>query len=294
MQHQDGSAQTAFIGFGEASSAFVAGWGVARPATIRAYDIKTETAPSRDAMYARYKDHQVDGAETVQEALAGSAMVFSLVTADQSLAAAEAAAAHIEAGTLWLDCNSCAPDTKGKAADAIEAAGGHYVDVAVMAPVHPQRHLVPLLVSGPHAAAAAAALRLLGMRPEIAGPSVGQASSIKMLRSVMIKGLEALTAECFLAARRAGVEAPVLASLEASDPDIDWLARSSRNLERMVLHGTRRAAEMHEVAATVAGLGLNAGMSSATAGWQDRIGGLGVDAGEDRLIERLDRILAAL
>ena len=58
----------------------------------------------------------------------------------------------------------------------------------------------------------------LDMRPRVIGDKVGDASAIKMIRSVMIKGLEALTAECLLAARRAGVADAVLASLQNSDP----------------------------------------------------------------------------
>src|SRR5690606_20334542 len=107
----------------------------------------------------------------------------------------------------------CAPQTKQAAAKVIDGAGGRYVDVAVMAPVYPKRHLVPLLLAGPHAENAAETIKQLGMRPETTGTNIGDASSVKMLRSVMIKGFEALTAECFLAARRAGVEEAVLASL---------------------------------------------------------------------------------
>lgn len=284
----------AFIGFGEAAGAFVTGWAAARPATLSAFDVKTHQPAQRPAMQARYDRHDIAGADGPAGALHGAALVFSLVTADQALDAAADAAAHIGAGALWLDCNSCAPDTKIQAAQIIEAAGGRYVDVAIMAPVHPKRHLVPMLVSGPHADSAIRALQALSMRPQLAGDRVGQASSIKMLRSVMIKGMEALSAECFLAARRAGVEEQVLASLEGSDPDINWRARASYNLKRMAVHGGRRASEMREVAATVSALGVPNAMSAASAHWQDSVAGLGVDPGPDDLALRLDRILAAL
>jgi len=129
------------------------------------------------------------------------------------------------------------------------------------------------------------------MRARVAGRTVGEASSIKMLRSVMIKGMEALTAECMLAARRAGVERSVLASLQASDPGIDWTARSAYNLERMMVHGTRRAAEMAEVAATLRDLGLPDRMASAIADWQRQIGALDLADTEPSLEVRADAIL---
>ena len=163
-----------------------------------------------------------------------------------------------------------------------------------MAPVHPKKHHVPLLVSGPHEGRAEAILKSLGMRPTVVGGGIGGASSVKMLRSVRIKGLEALTAECFLAARKAGVEEAVIASLQASDPGIDWARRGSYNLERMIVHGTRRAAEMAEVVATVEALGLPARMAHATENWQATIGAMGLEGGEDHLAARADRVLGQI
>jgi len=95
-----------------------------------------------------------------------------------------------------------------------------------------------------------------------------------MIRSVMVKGMEALTAECFLDAASAGVTDRVAASLAASTPGTDWLARADYALDRMMVHGLRRAAEMEEVVATLDGLGTGSAMSRATTGWQQRIGEL--------------------
>ncbi|MCC2113418.1 MAG: NAD(P)-dependent oxidoreductase, partial [Hyphomicrobiales bacterium] len=238
--------------------AFVDGWGAGRTFPITAYDIKTDHASADISArkFTDYREHGVDGAGTSHDAVAGVGIVFSTVTADQALVAAEAAAPHIVAGTLYLDCNSCAPETKRRAAAVIDAARGRYVDVAVMAPVHPRLHKTPLLVSGPHAATALDALNKLDMAASIATGDVGKASSIKMIRSVMIKGLEALVVECVLAGRRAGVDEIVLDSLEATYPGFDWKRRAAYMLERVMVHGVRRAAEMREVARTVDDLGL--------------------------------------
>lgn len=294
MQNIGNPKKLAFIGFGEAAQAFLSGWPVEAQGRTSAYDIKSETEEGAAEMAERYARAGVSGEACSEDALRGAGVVFSTVTADQALVAAEVAAAGLAEGALWLDCNSCAPQTKRAAASKIEAACGRYVDVAVMAPVHPKRHLVPLLVSGPHAAAGIAELEALGMQPRFAGDEVGQASSIKMLRSVMIKGMEALHAECFLAARRAGVEEAVIGSLEVSDGNVPWRTRGAYSLERMMVHGGRRAAEMREVALTVEALGLGGEMARATALWQDRIAELGVDPGEVELMPRLDRLLAKL
>ena len=278
----------ALIGFGEAACAFATGWGTTLAPQLSAYDIKA------DNIAARVEALGILCHAAPKMALAGADVALCLVTADQALAAAVACAPHVSPGLIWLDGNSCAPGTKRKAAAVSDGAGGRYVDMAIMAPVHPDLSRTPALLSGPHAGAALSALAALNMRLSIAGPAVGDASTIKMLRSVMVKGFEALTAECLLAARRAGVEEAVVASLEASDPGWNFRQRGSYNLERMLVHGTRRAAEMREVALTLRDMGLSGRMAAASAQWQDDIGGLGADAGPDDLARRLDAVLDRL
>ena len=146
-----------------------------------------------------------------------------------------------------------------------------------MAPVHPLGRKVPLLVAGPHAEAGAETLTAIGFtNVRIVGASIGAASAIKMIRSVMIKGLEALTAECLLAAEAAGVREEVLASLDASERARPWAERGTYNLERMIVHGGRRAEEMAEVVKTLDALGTGSAMARATTERQRAIGALGV------------------
>ncbi|PXA95270.1 NAD(P)-dependent oxidoreductase [Nostoc sp. 3335mG] len=277
------SERITFIGYGEAGQAF------ARSGD-RAFDRKTLDPDLRGGKLADYMAGAVIGCDSAAEALAGATAILSLVTADQALPAAQDYAAALAPGTLWLDMNSVAPGTKGAAADAIEAAGGRYVDVAVMSPVLPARHAVPLLVAGPHAEAGAAALKAIGFtNVGIVGAEIGAASAIKMIRSVMVKGIEALSAECILAANRAGVAEAVLASLDASWKPQGWEARIDYNLDRMLAHGLRRAAEMEEVVKTLEQLGVEPGMTRYTVVQQRRIGSLGLTPPEG-LAAKLDAI----
>jgi 3-hydroxyisobutyrate dehydrogenase-like beta-hydroxyacid dehydrogenase len=170
--------------------------------------------------------------------------------------------------------NSVAPETKRAAAAAIEARGGRYVDVAVLAPVNPARLAVPLLLAGPAAEEAEAALRQAGFtNVRAVGAEVGKASAIKMIRSVMVKGIEALTDEMMAAASAAGVADEVLASLDASEKVQSWSDRAAYNLERMAVHGSRRAAEMEESAKTLAALGVEPVMTRGTVQRQRQAGG---------------------
>ncbi|MEM0978239.1 MAG: DUF1932 domain-containing protein [Pseudomonadota bacterium] len=279
----------AFIGFGEAGTAFVTNWSEAAKASTRGFDIKSKRP---GVLTERYDSFGVRECFSSEEAVRDADVVFSLVTADQAATAAQEAASSVQAGMLFLDCNSCSPGTKRSNRDVIERAGARYVDVAVMAPVHPALNKVPLHLSGPHADAAAQVLSDLGMTPTVLEGDVGYASSVKMIRSIMIKGMEALTAQCFLAATKAGVDDRILASLEKSFPGFGWEARGGYNLERMIQHGIRRAAEMEEVAITVSELGLPNEMVAATVIWQRRIGELQLTAASEDYRE-LSEILNA-
>jgi 3-hydroxyisobutyrate dehydrogenase-like beta-hydroxyacid dehydrogenase len=132
-----------------------------------------------------------------------------------------------------------------------------------------------MLLAGPHAGTIAPALAALGMRVSIAGAETGAAAAIKMVRSVMIKGIEALTLECFLAASRAGVIDEVAASMKNNYPGLDWGRIVPYNLERMANHGERRAVEMEEVADTLRELGVEPLMTSATVKRQREMGRIG-------------------
>ncbi len=245
----------ALIGFGEAGSRF------ARAGAWRGHARGYDVLPERRALMA---DCGVEAAPDAATALAGAQIVLSLVTADSALAAARDCAPLLPQGALWCDMNSVAPETKRAAAEAIEAAGGIYVDVAVMAPVG-EELAAPLLLAGSHAAEAEALLNRLGFgNTRVVGTEIGRASSIKMIRSVMVKGLEALSSECAAAADAAGVFDEVMASLDASEKPIPWAERVAYNRERMETHGARRAAEMEESAKTLLGLGVEPVMTRGT------------------------------
>jgi 3-hydroxyisobutyrate dehydrogenase-like beta-hydroxyacid dehydrogenase len=175
---------------------------------------------------------------------------------------------------FFLDINSVSPGRKQATAKMLGAAA-RYVDVAVLAPIHPARHQTPMLLAGPASPEVAPKLAALGMRTSIAGVEIGAAAAIKMVRSVMIKGIEALTLECFLAAARAGVIDEVAASMRNNYPGLDWAKVVPYNLERMAVHGERRAAEMEEVAETLRELGVEPLMTNATVKRQREMGQIG-------------------
>ena len=260
-----------FIGFGEAGLSIATSL---EGNGMRAFDIKLSDPATESDMRRRIEDAGVTACDSAAAAVEGAEIVICVVTADQAANAAGLAARHLSQGSLWLDMNSCAPATKQIAAGPVTKAGAVYVDVAVMAPVGGRGHTTPMLAAAPNPETVAARLAATGLTPRFVGEEIGRASTIKMLRSVMVKGMEALTAECFRAAVRAGVADEVAGSLDASEKGLKWAEQTSYNLERMAAHGIRRAAEMREVAKTLRALEISPAMTTGTIAWQEDMGHL--------------------
>lgn len=259
----------ALIGCGEVGSIFARDLHKAGVACT-AYDISQR---------ARDRGTPVDWHDTPQAAVHGAALVIVAVTAGSALAAVQSLAGGLTHGPLVLDVNSVAPATKQVASAVVTEAGGRYVEAAIMTSVPPHGLASPMLLGGPHRAAFMAMAAPWGMKLTSYADRIGAASSVKMCRSVMIKGLEALMTESLLAARHYGVEADVLASLNDTLPHPNWPEQARTMMSRALLHGRRRAEEMREVARTVSDAGLEPLLSSAIAQRQDWSADRGVEIG---------------
>jgi 3-hydroxyisobutyrate dehydrogenase-like beta-hydroxyacid dehydrogenase len=263
----------AFIGFGEAGQAIAAGLRAEGVERIAAWDILFPIAEG-DRLRQAGAASGVRCASSAANAVREADIVISAVTAASSVEAARSVKAHLAGKPFVLDINSVSPGRKQETAKLLGDTA-RYVDVAVLAPIHPARHQTPMLIAGRDAEAIAPTLAALGMRASIAGTAIGAAAAIKMVRSVMIKGIEALTLECFLAAARAGVIDEVASSMQNNYPGLDWGKIVPYNLERMASHGERRAAEMEEVAETLRELGVEPLMTTATVRRQREMGQIG-------------------
>jgi len=271
----------AFIGFGEAGQALGGGLSEASAKSVAAYDARFDGGDDSE-LVARARALGVEVTATAKDAATGADVIVSTVTAGAAVAVAREVAGFIGRGQVFLDLNSVSPDEKRAGAALVEAAGGTYVEGAVMSPVGPLGHRVPILFAGAGAAALARRLEPFGMKIEVVGPKIGVASAIKMCRSIILKGLEALTVECLVSARAYGVEDRVAASLDQAFPGLDWPERSRYMLGRVLAHGARRAEEMRCAAETVRAIGLEPIMCEATAARQQWVADLGLDPASAR------------
>ena len=266
---EDPIQQVALIGFGEVGGIFgrdLAAAGI----RVVAFDILLHSAQSRAAILARAKDAGVRAYDSAEEAIRGADLVISSVTCSAAADVARNSVQYLSGGQIYLDINSVSPETKREIAAILESSSAIFVEAAVMAPVSPQRLKVPMLLGGVEAKAVAARLRTIGMSATAVSERIGVASAVKMCRSVMIKGIEALAVESLFAARRYGAEKEVLASLAATYPLMGWDgALPDYLISRVAEHGRRRATEMREAAETLRDIGLEPLTALATAERQD-------------------------
>ncbi|MCP3469254.1 DUF1932 domain-containing protein [Bradyrhizobium sp. CCGUVB1N3] len=231
---------------------------------VAAFDLKLGSEQGA-ALRDHATRHGVTLAASHADLTAKSDFIVSAVTASQAVSVAQACAAAINQGTWFLDFNSASPGAKQCAGKLIEDAGGRYVEGAVMTSVPPYRIKVPLLLGGPGAREVEPLLNAIGFAAKVASDQLGVSSAVKMCRSIMIKGLEAMVIESFTTARAYGVEDAVLASLAETFPGINWEKQGAYFFQRVIEHGRRRAEEVREVAETVREAGLTPWSAQGTA-----------------------------
>ena len=286
----------ALIGYGEAGSILGRALHATGRCSVSAYDIKFDTAQ----VVGTSPDQGVRFSSSATEAAQGSAIVISAVTASSAVTVAREAALYLKPDQVFLDINSISPDAKQQNAAAVDKSGASYVESAVMSSVPPLGLKVPMLLGGKAAGPLNEKLNSLGMNTKVVSDRIGVASAIKMCRSIMIKGLEALTIESFLAARRFGAEDHVIASLADTFPNTDWNTLGGYLINRSIQHGRRRAAEMREAASTASDAGIAPLMALATAKREDWMADLADDIPEIKRAadkdwrQTLDVILAKL
>lgn len=258
----------ALLGLGEAGTAIAKGlaehWrGDDASRRILAVDIAQKDNVRGPAITERARKIGVEIDDRCTEALAAADFVISVVTGVEAKNAAEAAKRFLRPGTLYCDVNTLTGKQKADIASTVEAAGIDYVDIAAMGGFATYGHRAPFVLSGPAAERAAAWMRPQGFNVSVMSDRAGDSSSVKIIRSIMVKGLEALGVECMVAAQRAGLTDEVLACF--ADIDDRTFAGMVKSLTAShVNHAKRRMEEVDKVMENLAELGIEPVMSSAT------------------------------
>lgn len=292
----------AWLGFGRVAATLSPAL-AAHGALISAYDLLLER-PGGEATLRARAEGASDGPLPVRfaplaEALVGADLILSAVTAEVALEVARCAAPHLRAGQVFLDLNSTAPSVKLAIGEALAPSGVDYVEGAVLDAIGTAGARAHILLGGARAEKLAAALRSLGLNATFFRAEIGAASTLKMLRSVLTKGLEALLIEFLLAGRRASLAQELWADM-AGFFERTSFERAADNW--VASHGSAHARRYHEMlqaAETLRALGVEPVMTAATVAFFQRSTALNLagalpegGAGRDEVVAALAGLLA--
>ena len=284
-----------FIGFGEAGFNLARGLGGAGVTRIFAFDINTHAPGFGEKIRQRAHTSSTSLVDSSERLARAADILLSTVTANAAAEAAEQIAPFLETRHIYADLNSVSPALKQSIERTVTSRGARFVEAAIMSPVAPHGHRVPILLGGVHTREFIDILEPFGMRLEAISDQIGAASAVKMFRSIVVKGLEALLFECVLGASRYDADERVFASLAETFPGIEWGKLADYMVGRVVEHGVRRAREMEEVAKTLDEIGVEPIMAEAIARRQEWGGNLNLPAAIEGELPRSYRdVLRAL
>jgi 3-hydroxyisobutyrate dehydrogenase-like beta-hydroxyacid dehydrogenase len=197
-------------------------------------------------------------------------------------------------GQVYLDLNSTSPQIKVRIHHALAPSGADFVEGAILDAVGATGSGARILLGGQHAARMAATLCDLGLNASAFSDRIGPASSLKMLRSVFSKGVEALLIECLVAAQRAGLRDALWEALTDTMARTSFEAQADNWVRTHASAYERRYHEMVQVEDTVRGLGLEPIMAAATRAFFAHSRGLGLSYAFPQGAETLDAVIEFL
>lgn len=254
------------VGYGEAASCFASGLNAAGVNDIVVYCHGGRNRPPySDEFRARVASVGGRTVDTLEALLQNRDVVFSAVLVESAERVGREIARSVRPGQLVVDINASTPRVKNAVAEAVEAAGGSYVDANLMGAVSIYGHGVQLYSSGSGAQRFHDLFTPLGLNIDVAGDEAGVAATVKMLRSVVTKGMEALIVEAMTAAQRAGITQEAFHGICDPMDATTYSDFAIMCIKTDVLHAGRRAVEMKEAIEGLRELSIEPIMTAATA-----------------------------
>ena len=272
-----------FLGFGEVGYYMSKGLKQNGFGRIAAFDKGHAMAALFVATIAsRAEEAGVDLLPSMAGLLKQSDVVISALPAKYTMDAAREALGYEIAARLFVDVSTAKPEVKKELEQLFAKKGIDFADGAMLGPLPTYGHTVPILASGKGAASWAEMMNPWGMKIELTEGAAGTASSIKLIRSVFMKGLEALLVETFLFAKKSGAEELVLNSISET-LKVPFRDTAKRMIAADLVHAERRSFEVGESIELMKDIGVEPIMAgaivrrlqkSASLGTREELGGV--------------------
>lgn len=230
----------ALIGCGEVGHCYAEAW------LSKGHEVVAVCELRQDAeMQARVQGYGAALYATPGDWLADADLVVSAVFGYAALAVATEALPHLRGDALFADFTTASAADMRAAAAVAATHGVPFADVAIMGAIALLGADTPLLAAGTGAAAVAALAQQCDMPARVIEGQAGDAVQLKLLRSIMTKGMESLAVECLVAAETLGLRKALYEVL--GDIDRTPLTTFMDSFVRShVLHAARRRLEVCE------------------------------------------------
>jgi len=196
--------------------------------------------------------------------LADADRVWLCVTGDLAPVVCRDVLKYVGQNVVIVDLTTASSQDKRDSYELAIQQGVDYVDAVILGAVATTGARTPMLAAGPTADAATREFVALGAPVRIlATARAGDAAALKLLRTILTKGLEALAVECLVAAERQGVRNELYVAMADVDRTgftnfLDMLVTTH------VQHCSRRLHEVQRAESQLSALGLPASMLAAS------------------------------
>ena len=282
----------AFIGFGGAGYGLTKGLKQSGRADVYFFDKLWNTSSYGEVISKHAVETGAVLMKSIEELMGAAPVVISCVTGSVAITVAKQSAPFLTKDHLYIDVNTASPKLMEAVAAVIDRTAAAFADVAMMGAIPTFLHKVPILASGQGAERFKELMQPYGMNINCVGDKAGQASAIKMFRSIFMKGFLALLLEMLPATHRYQVDDIVLNSIAETMEKNSFLETVRLQISKGVVNAERMAHEMEDVVQTLQDIGMPALMAPAAMeklNWCTRLG-LKAHYGGD-LPESLNEIL---
>ncbi|MDR3563749.1 MAG: DUF1932 domain-containing protein [Negativicutes bacterium] len=253
-----------FIGFGEVGFEMAKGFKGAGLEGIVVYDVMQGHPVYGPLVKERVEASGVTLKATPAEVLTEADVVIVAVPGDKALVTAQGLRPFLKKPTLYVDVSASSPDVKRGIWEEIKETGADFVDAAMLGPLTVYQQKVPSLISGSGCDRFLSLMLPYGMDLEKVSEVPGEATGIKLVRSIFMKGMPALFLEVLEAASLMKVDHLVLKSLATTMNACSFEQSFNRLVTGSAIHAERRAHEMENVIEMLEGIGVKPTMSKAT------------------------------
>ncbi|MBU8598829.1 3-hydroxyisobutyrate dehydrogenase [Niallia circulans] len=253
-----------FLGFGEAAYELSNGLRKEGLKHIKAYDVMISHKTAGALIKKRAEEADVQLVASVRELITDMDVLFVAVPASKALEVSLNIRSELKGESfLYVDVSASNPSIKQEIEKKLEKVNIPFVDAAMLGPLPVYKHKVPISASGNGIQEFIDKMTPYHMNISAVGSKAGDASAIKLIRSIFMKGIVGLYLETLQASETYNVSQEVLSSLAETMDSHNFMDTLNRLVTSSAIHAERRAYELQNSVDMLKEVGINSDLTKA-------------------------------